>query len=133
MPCKGMDEKLSAYMDGGLLGAELREVSRHLAVCSPCSLRLKVLEAGRAALRKSAPRPQLPADVKAALKAAAAQAARPQRSWWRLPSLGMPFPAVPALGLAGLALIALAVYEKNVNKTDEISVDELIEASHGSL
>jgi anti-sigma factor RsiW len=103
MRCKGMEDKLVAYLDGRARPAERRAVEEHLAVCADCRARSSEFSALWSALDDLpaiSPSPAFEASLRARL--AAEPARRGLRSWVQLPS--------PRLAFAATALIALAVW-----------------------
>ena len=90
-------ERLSAYLDGQLLGQELRTVEEHLAACSSCRWDLDTL---RQTVLLTRNMPTMPVPRSFTLPVPAAAPARAARPRWRL---------VPAFQLA-TAMVALLLF-----------------------
>lgn len=90
-------ERLSAYLDGQLLGQELRTVEEHLAACPSCRWDLDTL---RQTVLLTRNMPTMPVPRSFALPVPATAPARAARPRWRL---------VPAFQLA-TALVALLLF-----------------------
>ncbi|MBI4679080.1 MAG: zf-HC2 domain-containing protein [Elusimicrobia bacterium] len=73
MDCKGFEDLISAYADGETTGEEAQLVEAHLKACRACGRRLAFIRRSKDILA-SMPAPEAPADLKAALRVAAAQA-----------------------------------------------------------
>jgi anti-sigma factor RsiW len=107
MRCKGMEDKLVAYLDGRARPAERRAVEEHLAACADCRARAGEFTALWSALDDLpaiSPSPAFEASLRARL--AAEPARRGFWSWVQLPS--------PRLAFAATALIALSVWISSV-------------------
>ena len=90
-------ERLSAYLDGQLLGQELRTVEEHLAACSSCRWDLDTL---RQTVLLTRNMPTMPVPRSFTLPVPATAPARAARPRWRL---------VPAFQLA-TAMVALLLF-----------------------
>ena len=105
MPCDVQREKLAAYFDGELPGAEQAILARHIAGCTSCSQALRQLQALRACLKKEAP--ALPEGLAARVELALVDAGDVQwapagiASRWHMPQL-----AGLAASYAAVALLA---------------------------
>jgi anti-sigma factor RsiW len=103
MRCKGMEDKLVAYLDGRARPAERRAVEEHLAACADCRARageFTALWSVLGDLPAISPSPGFEASLRARL------AAEPARggfwSWMQMPS--------PRLAFAVTALVALSIW-----------------------
>jgi anti-sigma factor RsiW len=108
-PCRDLERKLSAYLDGELPPRETQAVKAHLAACPSCSAALAAMRAAEADL-KGLPSME-PSPFFTARAVAAAKAQRPEagayRRFLRLP--------VPALALMlGLMTAGLFSFVLNV-------------------
>ena len=66
--CIKLADKISAHLDGELSGKELADLLRHLEECGCCRNCLDTLRQTRNMLERL-PAPEMPADLKARLKA----------------------------------------------------------------
>jgi len=108
MPCDVHQEKLAAYFDGELQGAEQATFARHISGCTSCTQALRKLQALRARLKKEAP--TLPDGLAARVELALADAGDVQVlsngivSRWRIQQF-----AALAASYAAVALMAGAL------------------------
>jgi anti-sigma factor RsiW len=106
MRCKGMEDKLVAYLDGRTRPGERRAVEEHLAACADCRARADEFSALWGALDDLpaiSPSPAFEASLRARL---AAEPARSFWSWLHLPS--------PRLAFAMTALVALSIWISSI-------------------
>ncbi len=107
MRCKGMEDKLVAYLDGRARPAERRAVEEHLAACADCRARANEFSALWSALDDLpaiSPSPAFEVSLRARL--AAEPARRSFWSWVHLPS--------PRLAFAVTALVALSIWISSI-------------------
>jgi anti-sigma factor RsiW len=102
MKCEGMEKRLIAYLDGRASPNERRQVTGHLATCSPCRARAEEFRALSAVLDELPAAEVSPAfDARLRLRIAAESS---QKSWW------MWFEPSARLAFAATLLLALSVW-----------------------
>ena len=105
MPCDMSHERLAAFFDGELPGAEQAAMARHIAGCTSCGQALRQFQTLRARMKKEAPK--LPEGLAARVALALADAGDVQVapstivSRWRWPQF-----AALAASYAAVALVA---------------------------
>jgi anti-sigma factor RsiW len=90
MTCHDVEPLLSAYVDQELPADDFRTLSRHLALCQSCAGQRDALSGVKSVLHAQ-PRPSLPPDIRAAIRARTSGASIPERGssplkWW-IPTL----------------------------------------------
>ena len=100
MNCKSVQNRLSAYVDRELTGAEMLSVRAHLSICEMCRIEEDGLRRLKQVLAAS-PAPEPPADLADRLMASilADRKPEPARPKWRL----------NGLAFAGIAACSMAV------------------------
>jgi anti-sigma factor RsiW len=99
--CADLERFVDAYVDGEFSDEERVDLERHLGECASCAERVRFQAGWKAALRAAAPRPSLPADLRARLAAALDKEPLPRPRWQRV---GMRA-AVPAAAAALLGML----------------------------
>ena len=114
MPCDVQQERLAAFFDGELPGAEQAIMARHISGCTSCAQVLRQLQALRARLKKEAP--TLPHGLAERIELALADAGDVQvapvtvgsrRRWPKFAGLAASYAAVALIaGTLGYSLMA---------------------------
>lgn len=109
------EDELAAWMLGALEQSEAEEFERHLAQCERCRSDLEWLrpavDAIPASVTQVAAPPRLRGELLGTVRAEARRAAsRPRRSRRRLAGIGVPRPAIAALGAVVVVAAGVAGY-----------------------
>jgi hypothetical protein len=111
LDCKGVDERLEAFVDGDLSSPQLQALEQHLSRCQRCSAALMRARQIRAELR-SLPSFELPDRVVRAASASIGHESRTRAAratgsrWWR------PVPSLAAAAAAIVLVVSLAPWNE---------------------
>jgi len=97
MTCGDIDRFVDAYLDGEFGDDDRAEMERHLQTCAACAGVAQRHAAFKATLRAAAPRPSLPAGLRARIDAALAKVPPPRPRWRRVAVRYAPPAAAAAL------------------------------------
>ena len=118
--CEHLKENLTLYVYGELDPVTEREVENHLENCEGCRHEHERLSTILTRVREASVSPQLsPMEARAmAANISRTLKAGTRRNWWRRYLDFMPSRLVPAVAMAGVLIIAVAVIGyQNLNKT----------------